>query len=66
MKCQKKIPDTENPMNAELKSVHTLFQVCRANRLVILQEQEPRREKTGLRGFRPGPTQTGCTAIEDG
>ena len=25
---------------------------------------EPRREKTGLRGFRPGPTQT--TATEDG
>ena len=22
-------------------------------------ENEPRREKTGLRGFRPGPTQTG-------
>ena len=31
---------------------------------------EPRREKTFIPGFRPGPTQTGalpgCTAIEDG
>ena len=26
---------------------------------------EPRCEKTGLRGFRPGPTQTGCAATED-
>ena len=24
-----------------------------------IQTNEPRREKTGLRGFRPGPTQTG-------
>ena len=27
---------------------------------------EPRCEKTCLRGFRPGPAQTGCTATEDG
>ena len=27
---------------------------------------EPRCEKTGLRGFRPGPTQTVCTSTEDG
>ena len=26
---------------------------------VCLLSYEPRREKTGLRGFRPGPTQTG-------
>ena len=26
---------------------------------VIITLNEPRREKTGLRGFRPGPTQTG-------
>ena len=26
---------------------------------------EPRYEKTGLWGFRPGPTQPGCTATED-
>ena len=25
----------------------------------LLEESEPRREKTGLRGFRPGLTQTG-------
>ena len=24
---------------------------------------EPRREKTGLRGFRPGPTQTGLYSL---
>ena len=24
---------------------------------------EPRREKTGLRGFRPGPTQTGLYTL---
>ena len=28
-------------------------------RLCHLQVNEPRSEKTGLRGFRPGPTQTG-------
>ena len=27
---------------------------------------EPRREKTCLRGFRPGPKQTGCRATDDG
>ena len=27
---------------------------------------EPRCEKTGLRSFQPGLTQTGCTATEDG
>ena len=27
-------------------------------RHVTLRTYEPRREKTGLRGFRPGPTQT--------
>ena len=27
---------------------------------------EPRCEKTSLRGFRPGQTQPGCTAKEDG
>ena len=27
---------------------------------------EPRSEKTGLRGFRPGLKKTGCTAIADG
>ena len=25
----------------------------------VIQSNEPRSEKTGLRGFRPGPTQTG-------
>ena len=29
------------------------------DRLDELEVIEPRREKTGLRGFRPGPTQTG-------
>ena len=28
-------------------------------RLIRLRLIEPRREKTGLQGFRPGPTQTG-------
>ena len=27
---------------------------------------EPRCEKTGLRGFRPGPTHTGLYSLEDG
>ena len=30
-----------------------------ADCLLFLVPSEPRREKTGLRGFRPGPTQTG-------
>ena len=29
------------------------------NRDIMSITNEPRREKTGLRGFRPGPTQTG-------
>ena len=29
-------------------------------------QNEPRCEKTGLRGFRPGTTQPGCTVTEDG
>ena len=28
-------------------------------KVILGQSIEPRREKTGLRGFRPGPTQTG-------
>ena len=40
---------------------HVLFQIlagkhCASTRYLY---NEPRREKTGLRGFRPGPTQTG-------
>ena len=31
-----------------------------------LKIYEPRCEKTGLRGFLAGPTQTGCTSTEDG
>ena len=27
------------------------------------KHNEPRREKTGLRGFRPGPTQTGLYTL---
>ena len=30
------------------------------------KKNEPRCEKTGLRGFRPGPTQTGLYSQEDG
>ena len=32
-------------------------------KLLILLQIEPRREKTGLRGFRPGPTQTGLYSL---
>ena len=30
---------------------------------VVARLFEPRREKTGLRGFRPGPTQTGLYSL---
>ena len=33
--------------------------VCRSKNLTGLVSYEPRCEKTGLRGFRPGPTKTG-------
>ena len=33
--------------------------VYRSNRLIFHIKIEPRCEKTGLRGFRPGPTKTG-------
>ena len=37
-----------------------LFQADHSNQwLHWLESYEPRREKTGLRGFRPGPTQIG-------
>ena len=32
----------------------------------MAKKYEPHCEKTGLRGFRPGPTQTGHTVTEDG
>ena len=32
---------------------------------LIYTLNEPRCEKNGLRDFRPGPTQSGCTVIED-
>ena len=35
---------------------------CAAD-LNVLGTNEPRREKTGLRGFRPGPTQTGLYSL---
>ena len=35
-------------------------------RLKSSRTYEPRCEKTGLRGFGPGPTKPGCTATEDG
>ena len=43
-----------------LLNTHIVFLVTRLNAPVAsLIMTEPRREKTGLWGFRPGPTQTG-------
>ena len=39
-----------------MKSIHKF---CGTQSVEMLITCEPRREKTGLRGFRPGPTQTG-------
>ena len=36
-----------------------MFCPCLEFWLASFRQFEPRREKTGLRGFRPGPTQTG-------
>ena len=36
-----------------------LFTIVKKRKLLIASVPEPRYEKTGLRGFRPGPTQTG-------
>ena len=38
---------------------HTVPGQVPKRQLPVLSAFEPRREKTGLRGFRPGPTQTG-------
>ena len=40
-------------------SVSPMLIVYNNNEVTVKQLVEPRREKTGLRGFRPGPTQTG-------
>ena len=34
--------------------------------VTVKHDIESRYEKTGLRGFRPGPTKPGCTVTEDG
>ena len=39
--------------------------LCHMTKMVTTLRYEPRCEKTGLRGFRPG-NKPGCTAIEDG
>ena len=38
---------------------HGIRVVTKSHYCNNLDKIEPRREKTGLRGFRPGPTQTG-------
>ena len=40
-------------------SIDSLVSVQAENNKSVWKLLEPRREKTGLRGFRPGPTQTG-------
>ena len=53
-------------MKGVLDAVSTLHQKGWAHHDLHGRFNEPRCEKTGLRGFRPGPTQTYCTAREDG
>ena len=36
------------------------------SRFCLSASFEPRSEKTGIRGFRPGPTKPNCTATEYG
>ena len=48
---------TERELFKQSKPKRHLSEIC----IEIFEQNtnEPRREKTGLRGFRPGPTQTG-------
>ena len=46
-------PDTVDPDLANAKNLQDFSYLKNKGKL-----NEPRREKTGLRGFRPGPTQT--------
>ena len=42
------------------KEMHTVHLISKlSDRLHVITQHEPRCEKTGLRSFRPGPTQTG-------
>ena len=60
-------PSPCKPFHLFSRCLERLSQPCRNDVLTSLKSKlsllptlcEPRREKTGLRGFRPGPTQTG-------
>ena len=49
-----------NILFVDIKRQYIVFECMMGCKEVLHQRRnEPRREKTGLRGFRPGPTQTG-------
>ena len=57
----KKVRNVRAPYELNAKKVQNLWAVHEQNPWILIRmnSYEPRSEKTGLRGFRPGPTQTG-------
>ena len=46
------------------KNFHVNIRFC--DSVIVGLKFEPCHKKTGFQGFKPGPTQTSCTATEDG
>ena len=57
--CSRTLTNTNKGLNTKIDRRSTLLRNGNATDHAITPINEPRREKTGLRGFRPGPTQTG-------
>ena len=55
--------DVAGMFSRTLQSVYSLKFQYFAFEKKCAEAFEPRREKTGLRGFRPGPTQTGLYSL---
>ena len=52
----------EETTGDEKVTIEYLYKLLLVSKMIIY---EPRCEKTGLRVFRPGPTNPGCIAIDD-
>ena len=52
------LPSFEKVENVAITRCHLINKILHVHSIVCWIFNEPRSEKTGLRGFRPGPTQT--------
>ena len=66
-KCDFSILNNKKKCGGKNNSSETPLNFCQLKCTYLGRKSfEPRSEKTGLQGFRPGPTKPGCTATEDG